>query len=88
MYVCNSPHVDVKGLGLVDLEAPGPGAVGGVHASHTQQLVIVVAGPVEDDAGARQGGDVTLRVGRTLGQMYSLMTNGFRRVTFIILLLD
>lgn len=65
----------MKGLGFVDLEASRPGAVGGVHEAHTQQLVVVVAGPVEDNAGARQGGDVTLRVGRTLGQMYSLMTS-------------
>ncbi len=74
MCVCSSPHVDVKGLGFVDLEASRPGAVGGVHEAHTQQLVIVIAGPVEDNAGARQGGDVTLRVGRTLGQICSLMT--------------
>lgn len=64
----------MKGFGFVDLEASRPGAVGGVHEAHTQQLVVVVAGPVEDNAGARQGGDVTLRVGRTLGQMYSLRT--------------
>ena len=63
-----SPHVDVEGLGFVDLEASRPGAVGSVHEANTQQLVIVVSGPVEDDAGAWQGGDVTLWIGRTLGQ--------------------
>lgn len=60
------PHVDVKGLGDVDLEAPRPGAVGRVHEPDTQQLVVVVAGPVEDHAGAWQGGDVALWVGRAL----------------------
>lgn len=61
-----APHVDVEGLGLVDLEAARPGAVWDVHESHAEQLVVVVAGPVEDHAGARQGGDVPLRVLRAL----------------------
>lgn len=56
----------MKGLGFVDFKASRPGAVGSIHEAHTQQLVIVVAWPVEDDAGARQGGDVTLWVGRAL----------------------
>lgn len=50
-----SPHVDVERLRFVDLEASGPGAVGDVHETHTQQLVVVISGPVEDDAGSRQG---------------------------------
>lgn len=66
-YYCSLPHVDVKGLGFVDFEASRPGAVGGIHEAHTQQLVIVIAWPVEDDTGARQGGDVTLWVGCALG---------------------
>lgn len=57
------PHVDMKRLGDVDLEAPRPGTVGDVHEPHTQQLVVVVAGPVEDHAGAWRRGDVTLWVG-------------------------
>lgn len=60
------PHVDMERLGLVDLEASRPGAVGVVHESHTQQLVIVVPGPVEHHAGARRCGDVALWVGRAL----------------------
>lgn len=63
------PHVDVKRLGDVDLEASGPGTVGCVHESDTQQLVVVVTGPVEDHAGAWQGGDVALRIGCALTQM-------------------
>lgn len=70
-----SPHVDMKGLGDVDFEASRPGAVRGVHESDTQQLVIVVARPVEDNAGARQGGDVALWVSRTLTQMSSYVTS-------------
>lgn len=73
----------MKGLEFVDFEASRPGAVGGVHEAHTQQLVIVIAGPVEDNAGAWQGGDVTLRVGRTLGQMYLLMTCVILYVMFL-----
>lgn len=69
------PHVDMKGLGDVDFEASGPGAVRGVHESDTQQLVVVVARPVEDNAGARQGGDVALWVSRTLTQMSSYVTS-------------
>lgn len=72
----------MKGLGFVDFEASRPGAVGGVHEAHTQQLVIVIAGPVEHNAGAWQGGDVTLGVGRTLGQMYSLITSGILYIMF------
>lgn len=67
--LCDSPHVDVERLELVDLEASGPGAVGRVQESNTQQLVVVVSGPVEDDAGAGQGGDVTLWVGGPLTQI-------------------
>lgn len=63
------PHVDVKRLGDVDFEASRPGAVGRVHESDTQQLVVVVTGPVEDHAGAWQGGDVALWIGCALGQM-------------------
>lgn len=66
LCICGSPHVDVKGLGLVDLEASRPGAVRGVHEAYAQQLVVVIAGPVEDNAGSRQRGDVTLRVDGTL----------------------
>lgn len=65
----NPPHVDVEGLGFVDFEASGPGAVHIVHDAHAQQLVVVAAGPVEDHAGARQGGDVALWVGGGLGHM-------------------
>lgn len=65
----------MKGLGLVDLEASRPGAVGGVHETDTKQLVVVVAGPVEDHAGAWQGGDVALGVGCTLGHVNSLVTS-------------
>lgn len=64
----DSPHVDVEGLGDVDLKASRPRTVGGVHEPHAQQLVIVVAGPVEDHAGARQGGDVPVWIGRALRQ--------------------
>lgn len=64
-----SPHVDVKGLEDVDLEASRPGAVGCVHEPHTQQLVVVIPGPVEDHAGAWQGGDVALWVGGALTQV-------------------
>lgn len=63
------PHVDVKRLGDVDLEASGPGTVGRVHESDTQQLVVVVTGPVENHAGAWQGGDVALWVGCALSHM-------------------
>lgn len=63
------PHVDVKRLGNVDFKASRPGAVGRVHEADTQQLVIVVTGPVEDHAGAWQGGDVALRIGCALRQM-------------------
>lgn len=65
-YSCGSPHVDVEWLWFVDLKAPRPGTVGSVHEAHTQQLVVVITGPVEDDVGAGQGGDVSLWVGRTL----------------------
>lgn len=65
--ICASPHVDMKRLGFVDLEASRPGTVGGIHETHTKELVVVVAGPVENNAGAWQGGDVTLWIGRTLG---------------------
>lgn len=57
------PHVDVEGLWFIDFEASGPGAVLVVHDANAQQLVVVAAGPVEDHTGARQGGDVALRVG-------------------------
>lgn len=56
----------MEGFGLVDLEAPRPGAGGVVHEAHAQQLVVVVTGPVEHHTGARQGGDVALGVRRTL----------------------
>lgn len=56
----------MEGLGLVDLEAPRPGAVGRVHEAHAQQLVVVIPRPVEDHAGAGQRGDVALWVGGTL----------------------
>lgn len=59
----------MEGLGFVDFEASGPGAVHIVHDAHAQQLVVVAAGPVEDHAGARQGGDVALWVGGGLGHM-------------------
>lgn len=68
--MCSSPHVDMEGLGFVDLEASRPGTVGGVHEAHTQQLVVVITWPVENNTGARQGGDVTLRVGGTLGKIF------------------
>lgn len=60
------PHVDMERLGLVNLEASRPGAVGVVHETHAQQLVVVVPGPVEHHAGAGQCGDVALWVGRAL----------------------
>lgn len=63
MEVMKPPHVDVEGLWFVDFEASGPRALHVVHDAHAQQLVVVAAGPVEDHAGARQGGDVALRVG-------------------------
>lgn len=62
----------MEGLGLVDLEASGPGAVGVVHDANAEQLVVVAAGPVEDHAGARQRGDVALRVGCSLRHMLTL----------------
>lgn len=64
----------MEGLWFVNLKASRPGAIGGVHETHTEQLVVVIAGPVEDNAGAWQGGYVTLWVGRTLGQVYLLIT--------------
>lgn len=70
----------MEGLWFVDLKASRPGAVGGVHEAHTQQLVVVITGPVEDNAGARQGGDVSLWIGSTLQQTYSLMA----AVVFIV----
>ena len=73
----------MKRLGFVDFKASRPGAVGGVHKAHTQQLVIVISGPVEDDAGSRQGGDVTLRVGCTLRHIYLLMTRVILYVMFL-----
>lgn len=68
------PHIDVKGFGFADLKASRPGAIGDVHKAHTQQLVIVIAWPMENNTGARQGGNITLWVGRTLGQMCLLTT--------------
>lgn len=64
------PHVDMKRLGDVDFEAARPGAVGGVHEPDTQQLVVVVTGPVEDHTGARQGGDVAVGIGCALRQTH------------------
>lgn len=81
--MCGSPHVDVEGLGLVDLEASRPGAVGRVHEAHAQQLVVVVARPVEDDAGAWQRGDVALWVGCALGE--TRLFNITRHIIFITL---
>lgn len=72
---CSAPHVDVEGLWFVDLEASRPGTVGGVHETHTQQLVVVIPRPVKHNAGARQGGDVTLRIGRALGGMHYLVAS-------------
>ena len=66
IHILGLPHVDMEGLGLVDLEPSRPGAVGRVHEADAQQLVVVVPGPVEDHAGTRQGGDVALRVGWAL----------------------
>ena len=62
------PHVDVERLGLVDLEASGPGAVSVVHEAHTQQLVVVIPGPVEHHTGAGWRRDVALGVSRALQQ--------------------
>lgn len=63
------PHVNVERLGDVDLEAPRPGTVRRVHESDTQQLIIVIPGPVEDYVGAWQGGDVAFWIGCALGRM-------------------
>lgn len=67
---CFPPHVDVKRLGDVDLETARPGAVGCVHEPDTQQLVVVVTGPVEDHTGAGQGGDVAVWIGCALRQTH------------------
>ena len=72
--VYSLPHVDMERLWFVDLKASRPCAVEGVHEAYTQQLVIVIAGPVEDNTGAGWSGDITFWVGRTLGQNSSLMT--------------
>ena len=65
--MCWAPHVDVEGFWLVDLEASRPGAVGCVHEPHTEQLIVVIPGPVEDHTGAWRRGDVVLWVGCALG---------------------
>lgn len=80
-----SPHVDVEGLVLVDLEASGPGAVGRVHQSHAQQLVVVVARPVEDRAGARQGWDVALWIGCALESTQPVIENKGNNQAFLTL---
>lgn len=67
----------MKRLGDVDLEAARPGAVGRVHEPDAQQLVVVVPGPVEDHAGAGQGGDVAVRIGCALGQTHLAQIIGF-----------
>lgn len=60
------PHINVKRLWLVDLKAATPCAVGDFHEAHAQQLVKVISGPVENNAGARQRGDIPLWVAGTL----------------------
>ena len=74
----------MEGLGLVDLEAARPGAVGRVHEAHTQQLVVVVPGPVEDHAGAGQRGDVAVWVIGAL-EAVTAMTGGLDVVSVLFL---
>lgn len=62
----NSPHVDMEGIILVDFKASRPNAIGNVHQPDTQQLIVVIAWPVEHHTGTRQGGNVAIRVGCSL----------------------
>lgn len=41
------PHVDVEGFRLVDLKTSRPGAVGNIHETDTEKLIVVISGPVE-----------------------------------------
>lgn len=53
------PHVDVKGFWLVNLKTSRPGAVGNIHETDTEKLIIVISGPVEHNTRAWQGGDIS-----------------------------
>lgn len=47
-------------LWFADFKPSRPGAVGYIHESNTQQLVIVISRPVEHHTGAWQCGDVSI----------------------------
>ncbi len=60
------PHVDVEGFRLVDLKTSRPDAVGNVHETDTEKLIVVISGPVEYNTRAWQGGDIALWICSTL----------------------
>lgn len=62
----------MEGIILVDLKASRPNAVGDIHQSDTQELVIVIPRPMEHHTGAREGGNVTFGVGVALKHTGSL----------------
>lgn len=67
----------MEGIILVDFKASRPNAIGNVHQPDTQQLVIVIAWPVEHHTGTRQGGNVAIGVGCSLKHT----DQGFSHVT-------
>lgn len=67
IYVSQLPHINMERTVFVDLKAPRPDAVRNIHQSHAQQLIIVVARPVEHNAGTRKCGDVAIRIRCSLG---------------------
>lgn len=56
----------MEGIILVDFKASRPNTIGDIHQSDTQELIIVIAGPVEHHTGTRKGGDITFRIGCSL----------------------
>lgn len=56
----------MEGIILIDFKASRPDTIGNVHQPDTQQLIVVIAWPVEDHTGSRQGGNVATGIGCSL----------------------
>lgn len=75
------PHIDVERFRLVDLKTSRPGAVGYIHETDTEKLIVVISRPVEHNTGSWQGGDISLWICCTLQQV--IITN--KTLSFILL---
>jgi len=63
----------VERFRFVDLKTSRPGAVGYIHETDTEKLIIVISRPVEHHTGSWQGGDISIWICCSLKQV--IITN-------------